>query len=790
MNTYSCREIINTENLDRIIKAKRLDPGQLTQLQRLRKRLKEQKGISHEVIFTLPTSHVGRLYPKPGASSVQGLKRDVRKALTHDSYTDIDIVNCHPVLLSQLFKRHNLECPCLDEYITHREEHLESAIRIIDDTVDELFDSYEKHRIIKNHHGRLTPSLKRDLAKTVFLRVMYGGTPSSLGFETSEDKEHYIDWIPTDFLLQFHKEFKHNSTTLLSIDAYKSFMQLGEAKSKNNPLGTALSLLAQDEERKVISAVIKTFKQNGYKTGTVIHDGFLVESLEVEDEVLRNAEQAVKFGEQYDIKLTKKLMHEFDEDLLWGVTNDDIEVELESDSDTDLAIHFIEYMEEKGHAFTRSEGEVFWFNPEHGIYLTGLRQLRQYINNCPRLPKDRRGKTDIQNKWTKQIESLVNDDPEFRNKVVHTTYRKIAFKNGYYDCDKKALCAYNRDVYFLMKGGIDYVPQEQGVLDEVWNKLFLGVFGEDEEVSTFMKHSFSRAMAGEFKDKRLFFIVGEPNSGKGTITEAFRLVFASQFNTLDAKDFCAKKSDGNSALSNQHLVQGRNKRVAFLNETSRAKGQEWNAQAIKVFSNGGESISGRLNYAREAKCFINQQTGFCNMNDTPKINGFQSDVKIRCVAVRTAFSYISPKEYDPARGKPFEKVADEDIKDVFLRRPEVLQAFAQLICEGYIPERPALPKSVRIETDECFDEEDEETKIKGLFEDVTDFKGDEIYRPFISKKQFVTKLEENHIFISTHRLTKHMVRWGYSKEDRNRRGDRGWLNIQFVNSMLDGSGDF
>ena len=120
----------------------------------------------------------------------------------------------------------------------------------------------------------------------------------------------------------------------------------------------------------------------------------------------------------------------------------------------------------------------------------------------------------------------------------------------------------------------------------------------------------------------------------------------------------------------------------------------------------------------------------------------------------------------------------------------MLRAFAQLICEGYIPERPALPKSVRIETDECFDEEDEETKIKGLFEDVTDFKGDEIYRPFISKKQFVTKLEENHIFISTHRLTKHMVRWGYSKEDRNRRGDRGWLNIQFVNSMLDGSGDF
>ena len=110
MNAYSCREIINTENLDRIIKAKRLDTGQLTQLQRLRKRLKEHDGYAHKVDFALnPQERRGRLYPKRGASSVQGLKRDVRKALTHDSYTDIDMVNAHPCILSQLFKRHSLE---------------------------------------------------------------------------------------------------------------------------------------------------------------------------------------------------------------------------------------------------------------------------------------------------------------------------------------------------------------------------------------------------------------------------------------------------------------------------------------------------------------------------------------------------------------------------------------------------------------------------------------------------------------------------------------------------------
>tara|TARA_Y100000746_G_scaffold7113_1_gene6521 strand:- start:6 stop:1235 length:1230 start_codon:yes stop_codon:yes gene_type:complete len=403
------------------------------------------------------------------------------------------------------------------------------------------------------------------------------------------------------------------------------------------------------------------------------------------------------------------------------------------------------------------------------------------MNDCPRLPADRRGKTEEQNKLMKQIESIVNDDPEFQNKVVHTTYRRIAFKNGYYDCDKKAVCDYNRDVYFLMKGSIDFEESDECVRQEVWDKLFMGVFGT-EEVSMYMLQSFARAMAGEIKDKRLFFIIGEPNSGKGTITEVFRLVFASQFNTLNAQDFCAKKSDGNSALSNQHLVQGRDKRIAFLNETSRARGQEWNAQAIKVFSNGGESISGRLNYDREAKCFINQQTGFCNMNDTPKINGFQSDVKVRCVAVRTAYSYLSPADYDEKTAKSFEKVADENIKDGFLRRPEVLQAFAQLVCEGYVSQRPVMPESIKRETDECFEEEDEETKIKSLFEYVKWEGSEEKYRPFVTKRQLVRKLEENGVHLSTNRLTRHMKGWGYPAGDR-KNGERGWYDIKFVHDM-------
>ena len=118
-------------------------------------------------------------------------------------------------------------------------------------------------------------------------------------------------------------------------------------------------------ERQVISFAIQTFNQNEYTTGTIIHDGFLVESLDLKDAVLRKAEQAVKLVKGYDIKLEKKSLKDCNEECLWGTTGDDDgEEELQSESDTDIARHFMAFMEEKGHAFTRSENEVFWFNPD------------------------------------------------------------------------------------------------------------------------------------------------------------------------------------------------------------------------------------------------------------------------------------------------------------------------------------------------------------------------------------------------------------------------------------------
>ena len=49
--------------------------------------------------------------------SLQSLKKDVRKAITYDTYTDIDMVNAHPTILSPLFAKLK-SCPLMDTYVS------------------------------------------------------------------------------------------------------------------------------------------------------------------------------------------------------------------------------------------------------------------------------------------------------------------------------------------------------------------------------------------------------------------------------------------------------------------------------------------------------------------------------------------------------------------------------------------------------------------------------------------------------------------------------------------------
>lgn len=82
------------------------------------------KGVTKRIYAysqTTPAGLGGRLFC---GSSLQGISGTYRGLLMRGIGTDIDMKNCHPVILRYICKKHNFPCPHLEYYVNHRDECL------------------------------------------------------------------------------------------------------------------------------------------------------------------------------------------------------------------------------------------------------------------------------------------------------------------------------------------------------------------------------------------------------------------------------------------------------------------------------------------------------------------------------------------------------------------------------------------------------------------------------------------------------------------------------------------
>ena len=721
MRNYTCAEYVNTANLRRILRARKVDRDQLAQLKSLEKRLRAQGGDHHRLDFALPDPQVcvddlfGRLYPKRerGGStpSLQGLKRDVRKALAHDQYTDVDMVNAHPVILSQLFLKLGLARPALERYVDEREAVLAET------------------------------GLGRDEAKRAFLTLMYGG----------ERKD------PTPFMAEFREEFLANATAVLASEAYERYRTLAEAKKPANVLGCGISFVAQDLERQLVCCAIQTLQSKGYEVGTIIHDGFLVRSLLVKDQDLRDAEEAVRRTHGYEVRFIKKSLGDFDESALWDPTDED-EGDADAASHTDLARAFLEWLEDRGHRLVRAEKKIYWYDPEHGVYLESekLRRVRRYMNACPALPKANRGETGFQSKLIVQIEGLLEDDPAFHDKIIDTTLRKIPFSNGVYCCETQRLVDYDADMYFLEKGSVEYDPQSEALKAEVYQRAFLDVFGT-EEIARYVLRSLARAMAGETEDKVFFIVKGRTNSGKGLLTLLISKAFFSKFGNINATNFCQKRTDGDMAKMDSWKCQTRHKRIGVANEAPKKRGCGLNGDAIKRAS-GGDHHTARTNGVDEMTFFM-ETTFWLFVNDMPSIEDCDEATAERLRVIPTAYKYLLDDKYEAERDKAYVRRADPTIKSEWIKRPEVIRAFAQLVCEAYETTRPEAHAAILETSAKYLEDDNVDAKIQALFDPADPGE-------YVLVKDFNAAAKRADINMNSESLNEKLGDWGYKKQQK------------------------
>lgn len=693
METYPCSEYINISNLNKMLHSKLLDDDAMNKLIRLKQSLKKES--SHKVEFVVKeklhrTKCVGRMYPKYKKQTLQDMPKQVRKALCYDQYTDLDIVNCHPVVLKQVFDEEKIGCASLDRYVLHRDLCLQET------------------------------GLSRDEAKEKFISIMYGKSPKP------NDSE---------FVKRFYAEFKEASDRLLSLAKYNTYLNIGIVKKDFNPVGCAMSFIGQDKEREIVSQIINYFKREGYETSTIIHDGFHIRSLNVLDEHIKEAEELVKKVCGYSINITTKPMNDFDANQLWveDAPEDDDEV-----GDHSSAKLFVEWAETKGHHFRKCGKTIYWYNPDFGIWNDDLDDIRHLIAECEVISRDYRQMT--KKKACLIAEMEVKRDDDFLLNARDATFMKLAFKNGVFCFDKQKLLPFSPDYTFFFKCPIDYKPNRNV---KVYEKLFVDVFGEEK--AKYVLKCLARALAGQTYDKTIFNVVGEQNSGKGVLTDMLMNAFGKFIGIINSGAFFSKQNAQDEAKARSWMVPIKDCRIVVANEIK--MDAQYDPAMIKSFS-GGDAITARQNF-KDEMTFMIQATAFMFMNDVPTCKGgMDTATGNRFRFISTEYSYLEKDEYERHKHNTYVRKADTTLKSVFIKQMENIQAFAHLVLTSYSREKPVCPACVADENKEWVGEEDITDKVKKLIEET----GDE--KDTIPLSMLVSIAKRNGIDISAVRVGK------------------------------------
>jgi len=277
-----------------------LDPGQVSILNSIyNNKKKGQVQASQEISYSLSRSMVGklgygRLYGSKG--SFETLEKECRGTICKDYYHDLDIANCHPVLLSQFAKsKFDIDLPEVDKYVENREAYLKEVAG-----------------------GVMT----RDEAKEAIIKVLYGGLVND-----------------RSFLYPLSLEIRGLSKKLFVLPEYAELSKA--VKSEKNIYGSFLAYLLQTEERHCMLAMKSYLEKLDWSVDVLCYDGVMIrqrDDQKCDATLLTAVQQYVQDATGYSVTLTTKEFSYFDipvtgEEIAKGVTKEaymDMKREFES----------------------------------------------------------------------------------------------------------------------------------------------------------------------------------------------------------------------------------------------------------------------------------------------------------------------------------------------------------------------------------------------------------------------------------------------------------------------------
>ena len=226
----------------------------------------------------------GRVFPKNGLG-LFNLRKEIRHTIAKDYYVDIDIENCHPVILEQICKHNNIECKSLSKYINKREDILKETI--------------ENYKV------------SRGDAKTLYIQLLYFGT-----FESWAEKNNIpLDVKPSKFITKLKSELNLIGEVIVSKNNKLSKLiekKKDEQKIKDyNLKATVCSYFLQQYENLMLETIYSYCVSKNYITNNncvLCADGIMIPKISYKPELLIEFQSIIKQELDFDVIFTKKEM--------------------------------------------------------------------------------------------------------------------------------------------------------------------------------------------------------------------------------------------------------------------------------------------------------------------------------------------------------------------------------------------------------------------------------------------------------------------------------------------------
>lgn len=220
---------------------------------------------------TASSSPFGRLY----GNGMQNVSKGIRGFLCGGLTTDIDFKNCHPTILYYICIKHDIKCRFLTEYITKRDELLDTLSTELNKSRDDI---------------------KIEIIKAI------------------NNENHKLETTENVFLINFGIEIKKIQNKLYNIDEYEWLVD--EVKKDNkkqyNLKGSFISHLCCYTENIMLMSLYDFLIKKDYIIHSLMFDGLMIYGNYYEDvELLEECNELIKkkFGEFHGVTYKPHATH-------------------------------------------------------------------------------------------------------------------------------------------------------------------------------------------------------------------------------------------------------------------------------------------------------------------------------------------------------------------------------------------------------------------------------------------------------------------------------------------------